>query len=95
MCEDLPFEYPIDGILDLHQFRPQEFKALVPDFLAECRDAGILEVRIIHGKGIGNCRRTVQAILDRLPEVEEYMLAGEAMGGWGATIVRLSRSLPT
>ena len=92
MYDDQPVELSINGILDLHQFRPQEFKELVPDYLAECSDVGILEVRVIHSKGIGNCRRTVHAILDRLPEVAEYALAGETMGGWGATVVRLRES---
>ena len=89
MSDDEPVELPIDGILDLHLFQPGDVKELVPDYLAECRARGILEVRIIHGKGIGNLRRTVHAILERMPEVEGYRLAGEAMGGWGATVVVL------
>jgi dsDNA-specific endonuclease/ATPase MutS2 len=88
--EDEPVEWPIDGLLDLHLFRPQEMKDLVPDYLTECRAQGILEVRIIHGKGTGTLRKTVHAILGRLPEVEKYTLAGEGMGGWGATVVTLA-----
>jgi dsDNA-specific endonuclease/ATPase MutS2 len=61
----------------------------VPDYLNECRQRGILEVRIIHGKGIGNLRRTVHAILSRLPEVVSFSLANEQLGGWGATMVQL------
>lgn len=87
--EDEPVEWPIDGILDLHLFHPREVKDLVPDYLAECRKRGILEVRIIHGKGTGALRKTVHAILGRLPEVNSYALAGEGMGGWGATVVKL------
>lgn len=83
-------ELPIDGILDLHLFRPQEIKDLVPEYIRECRTRGILEIRIIHGKGIGNLRRTVHAIIDRMPEIATYRLAGENMGGWGATLVYLS-----
>jgi DNA-nicking Smr family endonuclease len=80
---------PIEGVLDLHTFRPDEIGTLIPDYLNECRTRGILVVRIIHGKGIGNLRRSVHAILERLPEVESFTLAGEAFGGWGATMVHL------
>lgn len=86
---DETVEMPIDGVLDLHTFQPREIKELVPDYLAECRRRDILRVRIIHGKGIGNLRRTVHAILGRLPEVESFALASEHFGGWGATVVHL------
>ena len=82
-------QLPIDGVLDLHTFRPAELGDLVPAYLAECRARGILHVRIIHGKGIGNLRRSVHAILARLPEVASFVQAGEPFGGWGATIVKL------
>ena len=86
---DEPVELPIDGVLDLHTFQPSEIKDLVPDYLAECQRRGILRVRIIHGKGIGNLRRTVHAILAKLPDVTSYALASEPFGGWGATIAHL------
>jgi DNA-nicking Smr family endonuclease len=86
---DEPIEMPIDGVLDLHTFQPREIKDLVPDYLAECRKRGIFRVRIIHGKGIGNLRRTVHSILSKHPQVESFALASEHFGGWGATIVHL------
>ena len=84
-----PIELPIDGVLDLHTFDPRAVKDLVPDYLAECQARGILQVRIIHGKGIGNLRRTVHAILQKHPEVISFTLDHPQFGGWGATLVRL------
>jgi len=83
------FEQPIDGTLDLHTFQPGEIKDLVPEYLKECRKRGILQVRIIHGKGTGALRRTVLTLLRRLPYVDSISTAGEEAGGWGATIVTL------
>ena len=82
-------KFPIDGTLDLHTFRPEEVKDLVPEYLIACRESGIFLVRIIHGKGTGALRRTVQSILAKLPYVESFRTAEETGGGWGATIVIL------
>jgi DNA-nicking Smr family endonuclease len=84
-----PFEIPINGTLDLHTFQPREVKELLRDYLNACRERGIYQINIIHGKGTGTLRRTVHAILSRLPEVAHFRLAGEAAGGWGATLVVL------
>jgi DNA-nicking Smr family endonuclease len=88
MNRDEEFELPIDGTLDLHTFHPRDTKTLVPEYLRACREKGILDVRIIHGKGTGTQRRTVHAILARLPVVASFRLSGDA-SSWGATIVRL------
>jgi DNA-nicking Smr family endonuclease len=82
-------ELPIDGILDLHTFLPSEVKELLPDYINACREKGIFQVRVIHGKGRGTLRKTVYSILSRLPEVASFRLAVEDAGGWGATIVFL------
>jgi len=87
--ESKPVELPIDGVLDLHTFKPREIGDLIPDYLAVCQGRGILDVRIIHGKGIGNLRRSVHAILAKHPEVISFSQANPMFGGWGATIVSL------
>jgi DNA-nicking Smr family endonuclease len=87
--EDELIPLPIDGVLDLHTFKPRDVKDLVIDYLELCRARHILEVRIIHGKGIGELRRTVHTVLSRLSFVEGYGLATPLYGGEGATMVRL------
>ena len=84
-------DVPIDGSLDLHNFSPKDLKYLIPDYLEECRKKNIFQVRIIHGKGIGNLRRTVHSILKKIPEVQNFRLAGEGGGSWGATLVDLRK----
>jgi DNA-nicking Smr family endonuclease len=83
-----PIEYPVDGILDLHQFRPNEVKNVVEDYLDACKERGICQVRIIHGKGIGTLREIVHATLRQRDDVMAFELATDS-SGWGATLVTL------
>ena len=86
---DQPVELPLDGELDLHTFRPAEVKELIPIYLEECRHAGVLEVRIVHGKGKGTLKRIVRAELDKLDWVAAVRDGGLGGGSWGATLVDL------
>ena len=81
-------EIPIDGVLDLHSFNPREVRDLVPDYMEECRKKGILEVRIIHGKGKGVLKNIVSSILADIPWVRRHKPDTDA-GNWGATIACL------
>ncbi len=84
-----PVAMEIDGVLDLHAFHPRDVQAVVSDYLDECRRKGILELRIIHGKGTGVQREIVHRVLGRTPFVRNYRLGGHEGGGWGATLVTL------
>ena len=91
-AENGTVDWPIDGVLDLHLFHPRDVGDLVPEYLRACREKGILQVRLIHGKGTGQLRRSVHAILDRTPGVRGYQLAPATAGGWGATVVELEEA---
>ncbi|MBI4859288.1 MAG: Smr/MutS family protein [Candidatus Riflebacteria bacterium] len=83
-------ELPVDGTLDLHSFSPRDVEDLLHDYIEACLEKGIVHLRIVHGKGIGNLRRTVHAVLGRHPAVASFRLGGHDAGGWGATLVELT-----
>ena len=85
---------PINGVLDLHSLPPRDVKDVVIEYLTACREVGVLEVRIIHGKGEGVLRTIVHAALAKLPFVAAYRLAGHGSGSWGATLVDLVPPAP-
>jgi DNA-nicking Smr family endonuclease len=83
-------DVPIDGCLDLHAFQPGEIGSLIPDYIAECRRCGLREVRIVHGKGRGDLRRGVEAVLARTPGIAAWRTAHADEGSRGATVVTLA-----
>ena len=87
-----PVPLPIEDALDLHSFRPEEVSSVVEEYLLEARRAGFLEVRIIHGRGIGAQREIVRAVLGRTDFVVSFADAPPERGGWGATIASLRPS---
>lgn len=87
-----PIEIPIDGILDLHLFNPNELGDLIPHYIESCLEKDISSIRIIHGKGKGVLRRTVHALLEKNRHVVSYSLATDR-SGWGATVAELSKEM--
>ena len=83
---------PISDTLDLHTFHPAEVADLLDDYFEACIETDIFSVRVIHGKGGGHLKKRVRALLDRHPRVTSYHDAPPEAGGWGATVVNLSRS---
>lgn len=84
-----PIRIDINGVLDLHSFKPEDLSTLIDEYIEACLAKKIYHLRIIHGKGIGNIRRSVHSLLDRNPYVISYQLADASGGSWGATIVNL------
>jgi dsDNA-specific endonuclease/ATPase MutS2 len=84
-----PIKIPIQDVLDLHTFRPQDISDLLENYFDECIKAGIFSVRVIHGKGKGIQKKQVQRILQKDRRVNSFKDAPPEAGGWGATLVEL------
>lgn len=80
---------PIEDSLDLHSFRPADVRSVVEEYLHAAHARGFQDVRLIHGRGIGVQRASVQALLAANPLVLRYADAPEDRGGRGATLVTL------
>jgi DNA-nicking Smr family endonuclease len=78
---------PIEDSIDLHAFHPKDIKSVVEEYVNAAHEAGLREVRLIHGRGKGIQRGIVQAALERHPLVEEFSDATETH--LGATVARL------
>ena len=63
--------------------------SVVAEYLDAAQARGFVEVRLIHGRGIGVQRKIVQGVLARHPLVAGFADAPPERGGAGATIVRL------
>jgi DNA-nicking Smr family endonuclease len=78
---------PIEDSLDLHAFQPRDIPSVVEEYVRAAHEAGLREVRLIHGRGKGVQRGIVQKVLDQHPLVEEFWDATETH--LGATVARL------
>jgi len=87
---DGPLHIPIERELDLHAFAPRDIPNVVADYIDAAADAGLREVRLIHGRGRGVQRGIVQATLERHPRVEAFW--DDTASHLGATIARLAHS---
>ena len=81
---------PIDSSLDLHSFAPRDVASVVAEYVTAAHEAGLHEVRLIHGRGKGVQRGIVQHALERHPLVVEFWDATETH--LGATVARLAGS---
>jgi DNA-nicking Smr family endonuclease len=84
-----PLRIPIEGELDLHAFQPRDIRSVVEEYITEAHAAGLREVRLVHGRGIGVQRGIVQQTLERHPLVQSF--SDDSRAHLGATIVVLTR----
>ena len=88
----MPHRIPIEATLDLHAFAPGDVRSVVEDYVDAAQAAGLTEVRLIHGRGVGVQRGIVQATLDRHPAVEAFWDASDSH--LGATVAALTVLTP-
>ena len=78
---------PIEDSIDLHAFAPRDIKSVVEEYIRAAHEAGLREVRLIHGRGKGIQRGIVQQALERHELVVEFWDAPDSH--LGATVARL------
>jgi DNA-nicking Smr family endonuclease len=95
--QDAPFSEPVaiplEDSIDLHAFSPKDIPSVVEEYLEQCIQAGLSEVRIIHGRGVGVQRKIIRSLLEKHPGVDSFQDAPPEAGGWGATRVMLRKKV--
>jgi len=84
---DDPIRIPIEAELDLHPFAPRDIPSVVQEYVDAAAEAGLAEVRLVHGRGRGVQRGIVQQALERHPRVAEFW--DDTASHLGATIAHL------
>ena len=79
---------PIEGSLDLHAFAPRDIPSVVDEYVRAAHEAGLREIRLIHGRGKGVQRGIVQSVLEKHPLVRAFHDAAESH--LGATVAVLT-----
>jgi DNA-nicking Smr family endonuclease len=87
----MPHQIPIEPELDLHAFAPADIPSVVDEYVRAAHEAGLRELRLVHGRGTGTQRAIVQSVLERHPLVEAFW--DDADARLGATFCRLASAL--
>jgi len=82
-------QIPLEDSLDLHAFAPGDVPSVVTEYVEEAARRGLVEVRLIHGRGRGVQRAAVHGVLAAHPRVARFFEAPPDRGGWGATVAVL------
>jgi DNA-nicking Smr family endonuclease len=79
---------PIEAELDLHAFAPRDIRSVVEEYVRAAHEAGLKEVRLIHGRGKGIQRGIVQNALEHHTLVESFHDAPESHLGATVAVLR-------
>lgn len=79
---------PIEGSIDLHAFHPRDIPSVVEEYVRAAHGAGLREIRLIHGRGVGVQRGIVQSVLEKDPLVAAFHDAPESHLGATVAVLR-------
>jgi DNA mismatch repair protein MutS2 len=88
----LPSPRPVAAEILLLGQTTDEARDRVEKYLDDAFLAGLMSVRLIHGKGSGALRKTVRDLLAGHPLVESFRDGEPSEGGTGATVAALKVS---
>ena len=80
----------VDRELLLRHLTVDEALFRLDQYLDDAFMAGLISVRIVHGKGTGKLRCAVHNSLVKHPSVKSYRLGDYGEGDYGVTIVELT-----
>lgn len=89
MPKRIPIPIPIEDALDLHAFAPRDIPSVVEEYLRAAHEAGLREVRLIHGRGRGIQRGIVQSVLEKSPLVDSFYDAPESHLGASVAVLKV------
>jgi DNA mismatch repair protein MutS2 len=81
---------PLTNELRLRRLTLDEALPKLDQYLHDAFVSGMLQVRIIHGKGTGTMRTTVRRELKKHPLVKSFRPGEYGEGGEGVTIVEMA-----
>jgi DNA-nicking Smr family endonuclease len=80
---------PIEDTLDLHPFEARDIRSVVEEYVRAAHEAGLRDVRLIHGRGTGVQRGIVQSVLARHPLVDRFHDAPESHLGATVAVLKI------
>jgi DNA-nicking Smr family endonuclease len=82
---------PLGDSLDLHSFLPRDIPSVLDEYVRAASEAGLREVRIIHGRGKGVQRAVVRRALEDHPLIQSFWDAPESHLGVTVALLRRTR----
>ena len=79
----------VDSEIHLRRLILDEALLRLDQYLDDAFIAGLVSVRVVHGKGSGMLRTAVRQFLSKHPLVQSFRPGGRTEGGDGVTMVEL------